>query len=825
MKRLILFLFLFALLTIPQTSNSQVKNVLLEQFTGTWCGWCVDGSYVMEQIQEKHPDRVLGVKIHNGDSMAIAEEAILRPPLGVTGFPMGTIDRRSYSGSIGQSRGAWEGACESFLQIPPKATVQVAYAIHEDIRQVHGTVYCTMLQTVSEQVRLNFYILEDSCSGVGTGWDQSNYLSNRAGYENNPYYNQPAKIIGYQHMKVLRAMCGGPWGAGDIPMPAVQGETYTYDFVYDLSDEWKIKDLHFIGLAQVEGTSNKEILNCAMGVEGTPELRLTTSGDMYDVVAQGVAFNKDLTLSNITDETKTYTIKLMKATRTPSDWECSAEADGNTITVVDNDNPTMEVTLDAGSNLEVMLTIIPGSTIGVGDAEIEISSNDNPDQFRGKSKISCYSAEIENFEIVSGGEAKYSILNYLDNAGYENLFQMPSTDYLKFTNKFMNKKHLVWNSGAAYQFSSDEANEIISSINSGIKTFICGNLSASALNARNSLGIFNVQYNGFSRQGYGSAPWRVWLSGVNSDPISNQFGNQTEGNLIQYLITMLKVTDKDKTKPFMHMANAGEVFRPSGNSVDTLNLEPAEEIFAVRTIHENTRSVLLALNPFVIVNQEIRQNLISRIMQWLDNTGPELDLNCIELNFGRVVPEDDKMIPVSMHNAGDETLTISDISIGGMDSYAFTFENMEELPITLEPGEYSSFYVKFYPTIENTFKAELSISSNAVMNPEAKLNIVGDGMLTGVYHLGVQNTLFSVLPNPASDRAEITLKMNGLPLDSKINFEIFSSMGHKIADLNNSVNNLTNTYSLDLSNYSSGTYMIVASFNGKKFAEPLVIIK
>ncbi len=826
MKKTLLTLSLIGLFIILSSYlQAQVKNVLLEQFTGAWCGWCVDGSYIMEQIQEKYPDRVIGVKIHNGDSMAIPEEAIVRPPLGITGFPMGSIDRRSYSGAIGLSRTSWEGACESFLQLTPKATVQVAYAIYEDIRQVHATVFCTMLETVNNPVKLNLYIVEDSCSGTGTGWDQSNYLSNRAGYEDNPYYNKPAKIVGYQHMKVLRAMCGGPWGTGDIPVPAMEGQTYSYSFTYDLANNWKIKDLHFIGLAQIDSPNNKEILNSAIGVEGTPELRLISAGDNYGVSPKDVPFDKDLILKNITDETKTYTISIKKSARTPDNWQCSAKAGDNTITITDIEEQSMEIELEAENSIEIMLSLTPRQTIGVGDAHLIVSSNDNPDKFRGESEITCYSAEIENFEVVAGGESQYSVFNYLEEYGYENLFQITAGDYLKFSDKFLNKEHLIWNSGSAYQFNNDEAEEIINGINNGIKTFICGNLSASSLNTNSSLGLFNVEYNGFNRLGYGSAPWRVWLSGVGADPISNEFGEKKEGNLIKYLITMLKITDKEKTRPFLHMAENGMVLKPNGSGYDTLYLKPEESIFAVRTIHENTRSVLMAITPYVIINQNLRQALIERVLQWLDNTGPELDVNYTALNFGTLKPEEEKTLPVVLHNPGDESLVISDISITGMDSYAFPLINLQELPITIEPGEYSNFFVKFTPIIEASYEAELLISSNANMNPEAKLNVIGDASLTSVYMTNIENTLFNIMPNPASDRADIVLKSNDLPLDSRISFEIYTSTGTRISELKSNLNSTNNVFSLDLSSYSTGFYMIVASYKGQKFVEPLVIIK
>jgi len=40
--------------SITAGTNAQIKNVLLEQHTGAWCGWCVDGTVVMDEILELH---------------------------------------------------------------------------------------------------------------------------------------------------------------------------------------------------------------------------------------------------------------------------------------------------------------------------------------------------------------------------------------------------------------------------------------------------------------------------------------------------------------------------------------------------------------------------------------------------------------------------------------------------------------------------------------------------------------------------------------------------------------------------------------------------
>jgi thiol-disulfide isomerase/thioredoxin len=822
-KNILGFLALIILVFSATSANSQVKRVLLEQFTGAWCGWCVDGTVIMDSLLKMYPDQVIGVKIHNGDSMAIPEETTIRSALGVSSFPAGAIDRRSFNGAIKQDRNNWISVCQTAMAATPKCEVQLSYALNEETRQLMATVYCTMLQTVNSTLKFNVYILEDSVSGVGTGWDQSNYLTNRAGYENNPYYKLPSKIVGYQHMKVVRAFLGGAFGTGNIPKPAVNGQVYSYDFVYDIPANWKLKDLHFVGVVQTDEASNKEILNCAMGVKGQPELQLTSSGEKIDVIAKDVPFGRNYNLKNITSEEKTYDIKVNKSSRTASDWQGAIIINQQTETITGNQTKNLEITLPAGEDADIILQIIPGATLGAGDIEMEISSRSNPDNFKGKGSVSAFSKEIEKFEIVNAGEAQYSILPQLTAAGYQNYIQIPSSDFNTFREKFENRTHIVWNTGSEEALTQASADAIVADINAGKKLFICGNLSASYLNNYGALSLFGVEKAGFSTQGFGSAPWRVWFSGVGGDPITQDFGTKTEGNLIKYLINLMKITDVENVKPILHFTNDGKKVQTIGSTRDTSDIKGKDAIFAVRVRHENTRSVLMGLCPYVIVNANIRQNLITKIMQWLDNTGPELDINQEILDFEYVITNTQRSLPVVLYNPGDEDVTISNITIEGMDSYAFEISNSNPMPLTISKGKYKNFLVNFKPIATQNYKAQLNITSNATMNPNVVLEMIGSSGTTEVPEINYNNDIFRVYPNPTSGEAKFVLNSQKL-LNNDITISIYGITGNKLQDINGLLNK-SNELKIDLSGFVAGTYYIKAEIGGKQYVQPIVIIK
>src|SRR4030042_1139265 len=114
LSTLLLAIAIVALVT--SETNAQIKNVLLEQNTGAWCVWCVDGTVVMDEILELYGDQVIGVKVHGGDAMEIPEQSIIGGALGLTGYPTGAVDRKNFGGSVFLSRSVWKASGASTLQ-------------------------------------------------------------------------------------------------------------------------------------------------------------------------------------------------------------------------------------------------------------------------------------------------------------------------------------------------------------------------------------------------------------------------------------------------------------------------------------------------------------------------------------------------------------------------------------------------------------------------------------------------------------------------------------------------------------------------------------
>jgi hypothetical protein len=95
---------------------------------------------------------------------------------------------------------------------------------------------------------MNVYVIEDSVKGTGSGWDQVNYYNTQSGHT---YYGAGNPIVGFNHMHVVRAMLGGPFGTpGFITKDAAINKTFSKYYTYTLPSGANYK--HFKLVAMVE---------------------------------------------------------------------------------------------------------------------------------------------------------------------------------------------------------------------------------------------------------------------------------------------------------------------------------------------------------------------------------------------------------------------------------------------------------------------------------------------------------------------------------------------------------------------------------------------
>ena len=225
----LLFTLISCLTGFSQTivsTDSQNKKVILEEYTGIYCGYCPDGHSRAQALKNQYPDDVFLINIHTG-GYAIPNPAIndpdFRTPFGdaiasqsnLTGYPSGSVNRQYFSslasnGGTAMGRGNWNTAASQVLNQSAYVNVGVEATINVQNNEltVHVEGYYT-----------------------GNSPQNTNYL-NVVLTQNNTLGPQTGGGMGsdYNHMHRLVHMITGQWGQviSSTSTGSFIDETFTY---------------------------------------------------------------------------------------------------------------------------------------------------------------------------------------------------------------------------------------------------------------------------------------------------------------------------------------------------------------------------------------------------------------------------------------------------------------------------------------------------------------------------------------------------------------------------------------------------------------------
>ena len=160
------------------TDNSSIvypRTVVYEKGTGTWCGYCPVGIYIFDELSKHHPDRFIGIAVHNWDEMTTHTYNGLI----FSALPKVHIDRNVRNASF--SLDGFENQFLTAAARPAPALVEASFKRTEE-RKFELTVRTTYGKDAHNlDLRLAYVVLEDS---VGP-YAQTNYYS-RGGFSVDP---------------------------------------------------------------------------------------------------------------------------------------------------------------------------------------------------------------------------------------------------------------------------------------------------------------------------------------------------------------------------------------------------------------------------------------------------------------------------------------------------------------------------------------------------------------------------------------------------------------------------------------------------------------
>ncbi|MBQ9636376.1 MAG: thioredoxin family protein [Prevotella sp.] len=200
-------------------------RVLVEEYTGTWCGNCPRGMVAMEEMARRYPDDFIGVSYHNDDAMEVTKTF----PTPINAYPNVMLDRivqgDPYYGTTGVKFGLenlWKQQTE--VMAPAAISVKAEWTdqTQTTIRATSEVTFPLPMQ--SNPYRVAYLLLADGLTGSGRAWAQSNYFRNST--ENwelegmQKFVNGDSYVLGLTYNDVMIAH--SPWNgvAGSLPEQA-----------------------------------------------------------------------------------------------------------------------------------------------------------------------------------------------------------------------------------------------------------------------------------------------------------------------------------------------------------------------------------------------------------------------------------------------------------------------------------------------------------------------------------------------------------------------------------------------------------------------------
>ena len=287
---LIIVLFSLELLNAQQyvVTTPTNKNVLLEEYTGSYCSYCPNGHRIANEVAAKYPGRVFPVNIHAGSfayttypNMTTTQGNEYNNNFGVTSYPTGILNR------VGQvSYTQWEAKVDEMMKENAIVNIAGDYTINAATRTVQITVEMYYTGNSSQSTNyLTVYMLQDDIVGYQAGSNLN-----------------PTQIVDgqYNHTHVFRSAITSTWG--DAVSPTTAGslitKTYTYTIPQSIGSpngvDVDLNKVYFVAFLteKNEGGVTRPVLNsCKLG-EPSPNMYVVDLcyGESY--TEHGFNYNK-----------------------------------------------------------------------------------------------------------------------------------------------------------------------------------------------------------------------------------------------------------------------------------------------------------------------------------------------------------------------------------------------------------------------------------------------------------------------------------------------------------------------------------------------------
>ncbi|MCR5180870.1 MAG: hypothetical protein K6C30_06600 [Bacteroidaceae bacterium] len=245
-------------------SQAVARKTVVEEFTGTWCGWCPRGTVGLEAINKQFPDKAITIAIHGDDPMSIDYNGISAPS-----YPYAYVDRivnaDPYYGITGD---APLGICDLVAQrnaILAEASVNLQQpTLSKNGNITFKTDITFHYSSEKAPYAIGYVLVADGLKGSGRDWAQSNFYSGRSEYSDDsnlkPWVDDNSYVLtSFDHVAIAAK---GMDGSSTLAKPIEDGVSRTLNGSINLTGNTILQDfskLHVVAI--LFNTENGSIVN------------------------------------------------------------------------------------------------------------------------------------------------------------------------------------------------------------------------------------------------------------------------------------------------------------------------------------------------------------------------------------------------------------------------------------------------------------------------------------------------------------------------------------------------------------------------------------
>lgn len=217
------------------STPTAAQNVLIEDFTGQYCGNCPRAAKVADSLHQRYPGRVIVTEVHVTDYFAqprpphfpidfrvptVSQQMDQTFDLSNRGLPQGAVNRSPFASANNDpvaTFALWPGVVTAQLPQVPTVELRATPLFNKTNRMLLLKVATKYLAAQpGRTMRLGIIVAEDSLVGA-----QKDYRMNRARFPEQTEDN-------YVHHNVMRAALAGTFGTQQVIAPAAGAEFADY---------------------------------------------------------------------------------------------------------------------------------------------------------------------------------------------------------------------------------------------------------------------------------------------------------------------------------------------------------------------------------------------------------------------------------------------------------------------------------------------------------------------------------------------------------------------------------------------------------------------